>query len=137
MKFQNFALTAFLAAVGASPAVQAQYQSPPYVPPAPPRDSGPYNDPNYQGNPNYQGDPNGQYGDQGYDDQQPYYDSRPDGNYDDGSYDDQYNQYNPQAYSDNQGPVDESVFYGELSPYGRWIQRGSYGWVWEPTRVSV
>ena len=73
--------------------------------------------------------------DQGYDNQQPYYDPRPDGNYDDsGSYDDPGV---PAGYYGNQGPVDQSVFYGELSPYGRWIQRGSYGWVWEPTQVAV
>jgi hypothetical protein len=29
------------------------------------------------------------------------------------------------------------VFYGELAPYGRWIERGRYGWVWEPMRVPV
>jgi len=77
--------------------------------------------------------------DQGYPDQEPYYQPPPDGSYEDQTYDDQ--DYPDQtAYdnqSDNQGPVDESVFYGELSPYGRWFQRAGYGWVWEPTRVAV
>jgi hypothetical protein len=97
-----------------------------YPPPQPPYDPGPgaYN--------NDQPPPD----DQGYPDQGPYYDPQPDGSYQDQQpYDDQ--SYPDQGAYGNQGLVDESVFYSELSPYGRWIQRGSYGWVWEPTRVAV
>jgi hypothetical protein len=32
---------------------------------------------------------------------------------------------------------DVSIFYDQLSPYGRWIEYGSYGWVWTPYDVSV
>src|SRR6202035_445326 len=42
------------------------------------------------------------------------------------------------AYTtDNPNQPDVSVFYSGLHNYGRWIQRGGYGWVWEPTRVPV
>jgi hypothetical protein len=92
-----------------------------YPPPQPPYDPGP-----------------GAYDDQGDPNQDPYYydDQAPDGSYQDQGYQDQAYPPDNGAY-DNQGPVDESLFYSELSPYGRWIQRGSYGWVWEPTRVPV
>jgi hypothetical protein len=30
------------------------------------------------------------------------------------------------------GAVDISFFYEQLSPYGHWVQRGPYGWVWLP-----
>jgi len=72
-----------------------------------------------------------------YDDQ-PYYDDQ--GGYYSDNYQDQdaYDQQGyPDAGYDNQGPVDVSLFYGELAPYGRWIERGRYGWVWEPMRVPV
>jgi len=116
-------ITAFLLPALASLTLAAAAAAQNYPPPPP-------NDP-------------GSYGDQGYPDQQPYYQPPPDGSYygnqgDQPGYDDQ--SYPDQAYDNqtaDQGPVDESVFYGELSPYGRWIQRGSYGWVWEPTRVAV
>ena len=121
-------ITVFLLPVLASLTLAAVAQN--YPPPPPPNDPGPG------------------YDDQGYQDQQPYYQPPPDGGYEDQTaYDDQsypdQGGYDIQAadqsdnLADNRGPVDESVFYGELSPYGRWIQRGSYGWVWEPTRVAV
>jgi hypothetical protein len=28
--------------------------------------------------------------------------------------------------------VDVNTFYDDLSPYGDWVQRGEYGWVWSP-----
>jgi hypothetical protein len=129
MKLHTLAFAALVAGVGLSSVAQGQY--PPSSPPPPP-DSGYQNQGNYQDNQGYsnQGD------DQGYDNQQPYYDPRPDGNYGDPYNDPNYSQAYSQDYG-NQGPVDQSVFYSELSPYGRWIQRGSYGWVWEPTQVAV
>ncbi len=131
MKLHNLAFAALVAGAGLSSAAQGQYQ-PSYPPPsAPPADPGYQNQGNYPDNQGY----SNQGGDQGYDNQQPYYDPRPDGNY--GSPDDQYNDPAYAQDQGNQGPVDQSVFYSELSPYGRWIQRGSYGWVWEPTQVAV
>jgi hypothetical protein len=109
MKTRTFTLVVLTAAVGLAGSAYAQS----YPPPPPPNGPGGYD----------QAAP-------GYDDQAPYYDPRPDGNYDDP------NSYNDPGY-DTQGPVDESLFYSELSPYGRWIQRGSYGWVWEPMQVEV
>ncbi|HVT57193.1 MAG TPA: DUF6600 domain-containing protein [Thermoanaerobaculia bacterium] len=41
------------------------------------------------------------------------------------------------AAYDDQGPPDVSIFYGELAPYGRWIERRGYGWVWWPLRVEA
>src|SRR5258706_3489242 len=112
MKTRTFTLTLLTAAVALGVIAYAQS----YPPPPPPYDPGQsgYNQP-------------------GYDDQAPYYDPRPNGNYDDPY------AYNDQGYDSryDRGPVDESLFYSELSPYGRWIQRGRYGWVWEPTRVEV
>jgi hypothetical protein len=32
--------------------------------------------------------------------------------------------------------VDVGFFYDNLAPYGNWIQRPSYGWVWTPRQVS-
>src|SRR3954453_13302549 len=32
--------------------------------------------------------------------------------------------------------VDLGFFYDSLAPYGNWIQRPSYGWVWTPREVS-
>lgn len=34
------------------------------------------------------------------------------------------------------GPVGVDVFYSHLSPYGHWVERPSYGWMWQPTHVS-
>src|SRR3954454_3610611 len=33
--------------------------------------------------------------------------------------------------------VDLGFFYDSLAPYGNWIQRPSYGWVWTPRAVSA
>ncbi|HEY2293702.1 MAG TPA: DUF6600 domain-containing protein [Thermoanaerobaculia bacterium] len=33
--------------------------------------------------------------------------------------------------------VDLGFFYDDLAPYGNWIQRPSYGWVWAPRAVSA
>ena len=33
--------------------------------------------------------------------------------------------------------VDLGFFYDNLAPYGNWVQRPSYGWVWTPTAVST
>jgi uncharacterized protein DUF6600 len=86
-----------------------------YPPPPPPDDRGYGNQPPYD-------DP--------YD--APYYDDQgPNGAYDQEAYDPGYYAY------DTRGPVDVSFFYSSLHPYGRWLRRGSYGWVWEPTRVPV
>lgn len=133
MKTSTLVFITLLTARGWSGPVQAQS----YPPPPPPPDSGAYGDQGAPNDPSYgnQGYDN-QQGNQGYDPQAPYYDPRPDGNYEDpGTYNDPG--YSDPGTYDNQGPADTSVFYGELSPYGRWIQRGSYGWVWEPTRVPV
>ncbi|MFY9824341.1 MAG: DUF6600 domain-containing protein [Thermoanaerobaculia bacterium] len=116
MRTRTFTLALFAAVTIVAWAGSAYAQS--YPPPPPPYSQGP-----------------GGYSQAapGYDDQAPYYDPRPDGNYDDpNSYDQGYD-----SSYDSQSPADESLFYSELSPYGRWIQRGSYGWVWEPTRVEV
>ncbi|HZF11836.1 MAG TPA: DUF6600 domain-containing protein [Thermoanaerobaculia bacterium] len=139
----RIALLTLLTATGWAAVVSAQ---PYYPPPPPPPNQGygapppPSYDPGYnnQGYDQQGYDPQGN--DQGYDDQEPYYDDqRPDApsydqtpGTDQGYYDEGYNE---QAY--NQGRADVSIFYGNLSPYGRWIQRGSYGWVWEPTHVRV
>jgi len=34
--------------------------------------------------------------------------------------------------------VDIGFFYDDLAPYGSWVERPSYGWVWSPriTRVG-
>ena len=116
MKRHSFVLPALaalssLALAGAAAAQSYPPHPPPYDPgPGASQDQLPYDD---QGDPYYSDDP---YQDQGSYDQQGYPDVS--------------------AY-DNQGPVDVSLFYGELAPYGRWIERGRYGWVWEPTRVPV
>jgi hypothetical protein len=33
--------------------------------------------------------------------------------------------------------VDLGFFYDSLAPYGNWVERPSYGWVWAPTAVST
>src|ERR1044071_8591056 len=33
--------------------------------------------------------------------------------------------------------VDLGFFYDDLAPYGHWIQRPSYGWVWTPRAVAA
>ncbi|HVT19455.1 MAG TPA: DUF6600 domain-containing protein [Thermoanaerobaculia bacterium] len=33
------------------------------------------------------------------------------------------------------GSVGIDFFYNHLAPYGRWVERPSYGWVWAPARV--
>ncbi len=33
--------------------------------------------------------------------------------------------------------VDLGFFYDNLAPYGNWVERPSYGWVWAPTAVST
>jgi hypothetical protein len=33
--------------------------------------------------------------------------------------------------------VDLGFFYDDLAPYGNWIERPSYGWVWTPRAVST
>jgi hypothetical protein len=137
MKTHNLVFATLLVAAGSSLAALAQNYPPPGYPPPgyqtppppPPSDAGTY-DP--QAAPAPQGYDN-QGGNPGYDDQQqPYYDPRPDGNYGDPGTD----QAPAPAY-DSQGPVDQSVFYDQLSPYGHWIQRDNYGWVWEPNQVPV
>jgi hypothetical protein len=143
MKTRALLFAAVLAVPAWGGAVHAQYAPPPPPPDQPPGDQGPgaYNDqppPPPPGNPGpgYDNQDPGNYPPppgQGYDSQQPYYDPQPDGNYQAPGTDPGYA---PDVYGP-QGPTDESVFYGELSPYGRWMQRGSYGWVWEPTRVAV
>src|SRR4051812_31026875 len=32
--------------------------------------------------------------------------------------------------------VDLGFFYDDLAPYGRWVQRPQYGWVWTPRVAS-
>jgi hypothetical protein len=130
MKARNLALIAVLAAGSWSGAVRAQ----PNYPPPPPPDQGygnqPYDNQGYDNQGYNNQDPN-------YDDQNPYYDDQgPDSSYD--NPDPNYDQgYDPNAGYNANGQVDVSVFYSNLHPYGRWIQRASYGWVWEPTRVRV
>ncbi|HEY0511266.1 MAG TPA: DUF6600 domain-containing protein [Thermoanaerobaculia bacterium] len=142
MKARNLVFATLLAALGSAWAVQSQ-SYPSYPPPPPPTGgNGNYGAPQQppydpQGGYDNQGYNNQGYDNQGYDNQAPYYDPQPDSAYQDqGSYNDP-GAYDQGSYDAGQGPVDESVFYGELSPYGRWIQRSGYGWVWEPTRVAV
>jgi hypothetical protein len=33
--------------------------------------------------------------------------------------------------------VDAGFFYDDLAPYGNWVQRPSYGWVWTPRAVAA
>src|SRR5262245_27854790 len=33
--------------------------------------------------------------------------------------------------------VDIGFFYDDLAPYGNWIQRPVYGWVWTPAHVAA
>ena len=126
MKTRNLLLIAVVAAVGGtvggSGLVEAQ---PGYAPPP----HQPYHDRGYDN----RGYDNQGYDNQGYDDQNPYYDDQGQDSYDQ-NYDPGYD--SSAGYNSN-GQVDESVFYSNLHPYGRWIQRSSYGWVWEPTHVSV
>jgi hypothetical protein len=35
------------------------------------------------------------------------------------------------------GPIDDSYFYDQLSPYGDWVEAPTYGWVWSPLGVAV
>jgi hypothetical protein len=55
--------------------------------------------------------------------------------------DDQY--YAPPSYEGQPAPVpangevDINFFYSNLAPYGHWINRGSYGWVWLPFGVRA
>jgi hypothetical protein len=42
-------------------------------------------------------------------------------------------QVGPRAHAS----VDLGFFYDSLAPYGNWIQRPSYGWVWTPREVSA
>jgi hypothetical protein len=128
MKAAKLALLALFAAGAYQGVASAQGYPPPPPPP-------------YQGYgappppPSYDNQAPG-YDDQapGYDDQAPYYDDQ--------GPDDSYG--NPEAppdaqldAGDNPDQPDTTVFYSNLSPYGRWIQRPTYGWVWEPTRVRV
>ena len=34
------------------------------------------------------------------------------------------------------GPLDVSYFYGQLAPYGDWVEVPTYGWVWTPHGVA-
>jgi hypothetical protein len=139
MKTRNLALIAVLAAGSWSGAIHAQPGYPPPPPPpnpgygAPPPPDQPYDNQGPQGPDNQPGYDN-QGPDQGNDDQNPYYnDQGPDNSYDPNT----DPGYDPTAGYNPDGQVDESVFYANLHPYGRWIERPSYGWVWEPTQVSV
>src|SRR6476620_5350131 len=38
--------------------------------------------------------------------------------------------------SSGRASVDLGFFYDNLSSYGNWIERPSYGWVWTPSQVS-
>ncbi len=106
--------------VGVAGCVYAQ----PYPPPAPPPDQG-YDQGYPQGAPGDQGYPDQyQQGDQGYQDQ---------GYQDQGYYPD--DQDSQDAY--NGQPVSVDYFYRQLSPYGDWIQRPNYGWVWYPAHVPA
>ncbi len=107
-------LTAGIAGVAGSVAYAQSY---PPGPPPPPPDQG------YD-----QGDPNqGQYADPGQG-QDPYYQGDPG--------DDPSNDQDVQeAYSGQ--PVSVDFFYRQLAPYGDWIQRPNYGWVWYPSHVPA
>lgn len=43
----------------------------------------------------------------------------------------------PSAAAADQVRVDIGVFYHDLAPYGHWIERPRYGWVWVPLGVPV
>ncbi|HVT15552.1 MAG TPA: DUF6600 domain-containing protein [Thermoanaerobaculia bacterium] len=51
---------------------------------------------------------------------------------------DQYSQPQDQyAQAPVRGAVDINFFYNKLSPYGHWVQRGGYGWVFLPFGVRA
>jgi hypothetical protein len=51
---------------------------------------------------------------------------------------DQYSQPQDQyAQAPVGGAVDVNFFYNKLSPYGHWVQRGGYGWVFLPFRIRA
>ncbi len=39
--------------------------------------------------------------------------------------------------SSGRAAVDLGFFYDDLAPYGNWIERPSYGWVWTPSAVAT
>jgi hypothetical protein len=41
-----------------------------------------------------------------------------------------------QVSSSGRATVDVGFFYDDLAPYGNWVQRPSYGWVWRPQAVT-
>ncbi len=96
----------------------------------------PAGDPQPQGSPYDQGQP--------YNQRQPGYQDPSDprfGAYDQGddrrdSYDDNYDDYDNDT--GRQVPnVEVGFFYRELSPYGEWVHRYPYGWVWFPRHVPA
>ena len=54
-----------------------------------------------------------------------------------GGYNSNYNEPGTQAFADNDDDVNYESFYDQLSPYGNWVNYGSYGNVWVPTDVSA
>jgi len=113
MNAKHIILLASLSAGAAGCIAYAQ----PYYPPQPPPDQGAYGDPGaYQA-------PDGQdyYGDQAYYNQD-------DQGYQDQGYD--------QGYTNGQ-PVSVEFFYRQLAPYGHWVERSRYGWVWYPGHVRA
>jgi hypothetical protein len=128
MKTFRSAALALLGTAVLCSTVNAQPGYPPPPPPDytqppdqgyPPSPGTPYpNDPNYPGtaNPNDPGYPS-----QGYPPDQGY-NGGPAQGYD-------------QPYDGSQ--VDTGFFYNQLAPYGEWIERPAYGWVWSPRGVAA
>ena len=44
--------------------------------------------------------------------------------------------YPPPQVAVEAGPLDVSFFYGQLAPYGDWVEVPTYGWVWTPHGVA-
>jgi hypothetical protein len=45
-------------------------------------------------------------------------------------------QSDPANYSSD-APEDVTYFYGDLSPYGTWVDLEGYGWCWQPAQVAA
>ncbi|HTB07139.1 MAG TPA: DUF6600 domain-containing protein [Bacteroidia bacterium] len=64
------------------------------------------------------------------DEQDPYYQAQYGNNYDSGS--NQSQNQSQDSIAPPQQPVTTQTFYDGLSPYGQWVNYGSYGYVWIP-----
>ncbi len=42
-----------------------------------------------------------------------------------------------QADYSTDAPEDVNYFYGDLSPYGQWVDLEGFGWCWQPSVVAT